>query len=168
MLFLALGMCPLAWSAEAEAEAQLAHAAWFSKRKPPPLTGELLARATNIALGAMNFMDTPYAWGGNTPAEGFDCSGFTRHIYQRVAGMALPRTSEAQSRSTGLVPVDLEDLAPGDLVFFNTLGRAFSHVGIYVGDQRFVHAPRTGTLVRTDSMRSPYWAQRFDGARRAR
>jgi cell wall-associated NlpC family hydrolase len=123
--------------------------------------------ATALALAAMNYLDVPYTWGGNTAEEGFDCSGFTRHVYQRAAGINLPRTTEAQANSQTLTPVGRDDLAPGDLVFFNTLGRTYSHVGVYVGDNKFVHAPRTGAHVRVDNLGGAYWAGRFTGARRA-
>lgn len=139
----------------------------FVSRPPPPMTPEALQRATNLALGAMSFLDVPYTWGGNTPEEGFDCSGFTRHVYQRVAGIPLPRLAESQARVPGFYDVPLSELAPGDLVFFNTLRRPYSHVGIYVGDWKFVHAPRTGAQVRTESLRASYWESRYDGARRA-
>lgn len=131
------------------------------------MTAEALQRATDLALAAMNFLETPYLWGGNTPAEGFDCSGFTRFIYQRVAGIPLPRLAEMQARASGFFDVHPQDLAPGDLVFFNTLRRPYSHVGIYVGDSKFVHAPRTGAQVRTENLRAAYWESRYDGARRA-
>ena len=124
------------------------------------------ARSADLVLGALNFVDVDYKWGGNSAEEGFDCSGFTRHVYQTLGGIALPRRSEEQANAPGLRSIPMRDLSPGDLVFFNTLRRSYSHVGIYVGEGRFVHAPRTGARVRVESMRSSYWANRFDGARR--
>lgn len=125
------------------------------------------AIAGNVVLTALNFVDTPYRYGGNTAATGFDCSGFTRHVYRQALGVTLPRRSAAQARTDDMRAVDVRDLMPGDLVFFNTLSSAYSHVGIYIGDERFVHAPRTGAQVRVEDMRTSYWARRYDGARRA-
>ncbi len=125
-------------------------------------------RAAEIALAAMNFLDVPYVWGGNSADEGFDCSGFTRHVYQRIAGIVLPRHAHAQAAATGFKTIERSELAPGDLVFFNTLRQTFSHVGIYIGDGKFVHAPRAGALVRVENLdQSSYWRGRFTGARRA-
>ena len=124
-------------------------------------------QASDLVLAALNFLDTPYRLGGNDHAQGFDCSGFTRHVFQVALGLTLPRRADEQAQSHELVSVDLDGLVPGDLVFFNTLRRSFSHVGIYVGEGRFVHAPRSGSAVRVEDMRERYWAQRFDGARRA-
>ncbi len=126
------------------------------------------AKSIEIALAAMNFMDVPYTWGGNSAAEGFDCSGFTRHVYQSIAGIVLPRHSAEQARAAGFKEVPRQALAPGDLVFFNTLSQAYSHVGIYVGEGKFVHAPRTGAVVRIENLEvSSYWRSRFTGARRS-
>lgn len=136
----------------------------------PPLAPE---KAAHVVLTAMAFLDTPYRRGGNGAgegSEGFDCSGFTRHVYERSLGLTLPRTAWDQARSPALLEVGVAHLQPGDLVFFNTLQKAFSHVGIYVGEGRFVHAPRPGTAVRVEEMQGPqgrYWTQRFEGARRA-
>jgi cell wall-associated NlpC family hydrolase len=116
----------------------------------------------------MNFLDTPYVFGGSTPTTGFDCSGFTKHVFQTSANITLPRRSEEQAHATGFDDVDLHDILAGDLVFFNTLQRPFSHVGISLGEGRFVHAPRTGANVRTEALRSAYWAPRFNLARRPR
>jgi cell wall-associated NlpC family hydrolase len=97
----------------------------------------------DMVLSAMNFLGVPYRRGGNTPT-GFDCSGFTRHVFERSLGLVLPRRADQQARNAGLLNVQRDELKPGDLVFFNTMRRAFSHVGIYVGDGKFIHAPRTG------------------------
>ncbi len=132
--------------------------------EPPPAVAK--ARA-DLVMTALNFIDVDYKWGGNSAAEGFDCSGFTRHVYQTIGGIPLPRTAESQAAAPGFRTVALHALAPGDLVFFDTLRRAYSHVGIYVGNGRFVHAPRTGAQVRIENMRSSYWSSRFSGARRA-
>lgn len=123
--------------------------------------------ASELVLGAMNFLGVPYRKGGDTAEQGFDCSGFTRHVFSSVLGLTLPRRSAEQARETALAPVEKHELKPGDLVFFNTLKRTFSHVGIYIGDGKFIHSPRTGQAVRIEDMRESYWARRFDGARRA-
>lgn len=122
--------------------------------------------AGDLVLTAMNFLDVRYRRGGNSADEGFDCSGFTRHVVASVLGLQLPRRSAEQAQQAGLPTVDRQALQPGDLVFFNTLKRAFSHVGIYIGDGRFIHSPRSGQAVRVEEMDSPYWARRFNGARR--
>ncbi len=118
-----------------------------------------------IPFYALSLVGTPYKYGGNLPETGMDCSGFVSHVYGQIAGIQLPRSSQEISRhGTALEPVDLQ---PGDLVFFNTLNRAFSHVGVYVGENRFIHASssQTGTVMVSD-MNQPYWSKRFDGARR--
>ena len=133
---------------------------------PSPTELALRQRAADVVFTAMGFLDTPYAYGGNTAQQGFDCSGFTRHVFAQTLSLALPRRAEQQAQARQLRSIERSDLAPGDLVFFNTLQRAYSHVGIYVGDGRFIHAPRSGSAVRVDDMRGSYWASRFDGARR--
>lgn len=129
---------------------------------PPPSE-----RAAEVVILAMDYIDTPYRRGGTDREQGFDCSGFTRHVFERSLGIALPRRSEEQARASSLVRVRRSELAAGDLVFFNTLARQYSHVGIYVGDDRFIHAPRTGAAVRIEDMSLPYWKARYNGARRA-
>lgn len=121
-------------------------------------------RASGLVVNAMGFLGVPYRRGGNSAETGFDCSGFVRAMYEQSIGLILPRKAEQQAAATENIPRD--DLKPGDLVFFNTMRRAFSHVGIYVGDNKFIHAPRPGAGVRVDSMGLAYWSRRFDGARR--
>ena len=117
-----------------------------------------------ISIEAMALVGTPYRYGGNTPDSGFDCSGLVRYVVQRAAAVNLPRTAaEMGRRGTSL---DRRDVASGDLVFFNTTGQPNSHVGIYVGQNRFVHAPATGGTVRLEDMTKSYWASRYNGARR--
>ena len=123
--------------------------------------------ASDLVLSAMNFLGVPYKRGGNSADDGFDCSGFTRHIFEMSLGLVLPRRVDDQAIASGLVRIAREELRPGDLVFFNTLRRTFSHVGIYIGDGKFIHAPRTGSEVRIEDMRQAYWDRRFTGARRA-
>ena len=123
-------------------------------------------KASDMVLTAMNFLGVPYRRGGNSAEDGFDCSGFTRRVFEMSLGLVLPRRAEEQASAKGLIAVKREELKPGDLVFFNTLKRTFSHVGIYVGEGKFIHAPRTGGQVRVEDMRFAYWAKRFTGARR--
>jgi NlpC/P60 family len=130
----------------------------------PPTLRE---RTAELVIAAMNFVGVPYRRGGTSIETGFDCSGFTRHVFDLSLGLVLPRRVDDQASAKGLIEVDKAELRPGDLVFFNTLKRTFSHVGIYVGDGRFIHAPRTGAEVRIENMRYAYWSQRFTGARRA-
>lgn len=130
--------------------------------------GQQVRNATSsLVVSAMNFLGVPYKRGGNTADNGFDCSGFTRHIYENSLGLLLPRKVDEQAKATGLAPVKRDELQPGDLVFFNTLKRTFSHVGIYVGEGKFIHAPKPGGEVRVENMGVRYWAKRFTGARRA-
>lgn len=123
--------------------------------------------ASDLVLSAMNFLGVPYRRGGNTAESGFDCSGFTRHIFEGSLGLLLPRRAEEQARAPGFLSVQRDELKPGDLVFFNTVRRTFSHVGIYIGDNKFIHSPRAGGEVRIEDMRVAYWTQRYNGARRA-
>jgi cell wall-associated NlpC family hydrolase len=122
--------------------------------------------ASELVLTAMNFLGVPYQRGGASADQGFDCSGFTRHLFASTLGFVLPRRSDEQAMKAGLQEVPRSELLPGDLVFFNTMKRAFSHVGVYIGDGRFIHSPRSGGHVRVESMGQRYWTHRFDGARR--
>ena len=123
--------------------------------------------ASELVLASMNFLGVPYKQGGTSADDGFDCSGFTRHIFELSIGLVLPRRADQQANQAGLLRVARDELKPGDLVFFNTMRRAFSHVGIYVGDGKFIHSPRAGGEVRVEDMRQAYWTKRFNGARRA-
>ncbi|MES2715639.1 MAG: C40 family peptidase [Pseudomonadota bacterium] len=123
--------------------------------------------ASDLVMTAMNFLGVPYRLGGSSEQSGFDCSGFTRHIFENSIGLVLPRRADEQATTAGLLNIHRAELKPGDLVFFNTMRRTFSHVGIYVGDDKFIHAPRAGGAVRIEDMRSSYWERRFTGARRA-
>jgi cell wall-associated NlpC family hydrolase len=117
-----------------------------------------------VALHALSQVGTPYRFGGTSPEAGFDCSGLVFYVYQRGAGVALPR--DTQRLSEVGAPVSADELEPGDLVFFNTSGRPYSHVGIYLGAGRFIHAPTTGGSVQLVHIRDRYWQTRYDGARR--
>ena len=123
--------------------------------------------ASDLVMTAMNFLGVPYRLGGSSEQSGFDCSGFTRHIFENSIGLVLPRRADEQATTAGLLSIQRAELKPGDLVFFNTMRRTFSHVGIYVGDDKFIHAPRAGGAVRIEDMRTSYWDRRFTGARRA-
>jgi cell wall-associated NlpC family hydrolase len=135
---------------------------------PPPPRVSFIDRATttvqDVIDKAVDLLGIPYRFGGTTPESGFDCSGFVSHVFYTGFGLILPRSALEQSKAGRAVP--FTELKPGDLVFFNTMRHAFSHVGIYLGNDQFVHAPRTGERVRVDSMNDSYWIQRFNGARR--
>ncbi len=121
-------------------------------------------RARELVIHALALIGVNYKYGGGSPDNGFDCSGLVSHVFQEVIGLALPRNSRAMSRVGE--KVDETELQPGDLVFFNTRRRPFSHVGIYIGDARFVHAPSRGRDVEVSNLRSRYWNKRYNGARR--
>jgi cell wall-associated NlpC family hydrolase len=121
-------------------------------------------RASDLVLTAMGFLGVPYHRGGNSADTGFDCSGFVRAMYEQTIGLVLPRRANEQAAATQTI--DKKDLQPGDLVFFNTMKRTFSHVGIYVGNGKFIHSPKPGAEVRVEDMGVGYWQRRFDGARR--
>jgi cell wall-associated NlpC family hydrolase len=138
-----------------------------SNAEPASLLRRMHDRASSLTSAAMDLVGVRYRRGGTSADSGFDCSGFTRHVFEMSLGLVLPRRADEQATAPGLVAVRRDDLRPGDLVFFNTLRRTFSHVGIYIGGNRFVHSPRPGSSVRTEDMGLAYWAQRFTGARRA-
>lgn len=121
-------------------------------------------KASTLVVNAMGFLGVPYKRGGNSAETGFDCSGFVRAMYEQTVGLLLPRRADQQAAATQVI--DKKELQPGDLVFFNTMRRNFSHVGIYVGDNKSIHAPRSGAEVRVEDMGVAYWARRFNGARR--
>ncbi|TNF62016.1 MAG: peptidoglycan endopeptidase [Burkholderiales bacterium] len=120
--------------------------------------------ASSLVISAMSFLGVPYRYGGNSREAGLDCSGFVRLVFEQSVGKVLPRRAAEQAAATHVI--GRQELQPGDLVFFNTMRRAFSHVGIYVGEGRFIHAPRAGAQVRVEDMRTAYWSERFNGARR--
>lgn len=125
-------------------------------------------KTSDMVLSAMSFLGVPYTPGGSSVEEGFDCSGFTRRVFELSLGLVLPRRADEQAKDSALATVRRDELKPGDLVFFNTMRRTFSHVGIYVGEGKFIHSPRTGATVRMEDMREAYWKKRFTGARRAK
>ncbi len=132
-----------------------------------PRSPRVREQASDLVLTAMNFLGARYRHGGKSAEQGFDCSGFTRQVFETSLGLVLPRSADEQASASILVEIQRDDVQPGDLVFFNTMRRTFSHVGIYIGDGKFIHAPRTGREVRIEDMQFAYWAQRFTGARRA-
>ncbi len=147
----------------------LAAGAWLAS--PVQAGGEWTASAqrtagagSELVLRSLSMVGVRYRRGGNSPETGLDCSGLVQLVFRDTLGLVLPRRSEEMSRAGASVA--REHLEPGDLVFFNTLRRAFSHVGIYIGDNRFVHAPSSGGRVRVESIDSRYWTRRFNGARR--
>lgn len=121
-------------------------------------------QANDVLMRAISLVGTPYVWGGNTPESGFDCSGLVNYVFRDMLDLRLPRTSRELS-ALSAPAVEAAWLATGDLVFFANGGQV-SHVGIYVGDGRFVHAPRTGGVVRLERLDGRYWQQRYAGARR--
>jgi cell wall-associated NlpC family hydrolase len=136
-------------------------------QKPPPADiGPMSEQRAEALLQTLLALGLDYRYGGGSPESGFDCSGLVAHVFREAYGIELPHNARAQSRFG--VRVSLSELRAGDLVFYNTLNRPFSHVGIYLGDGRFVHAPKTGAQVRVEAINGSYWTRRFDGARRIR
>jgi len=121
-------------------------------------------RAGEVLVNALSLTGIKYARGGNTPETGFDCSGFVRYVFKQAASLTLPHSALAISQIGKTVPKN--DLQPGDLVFFNTMRNTFSHVGIYLGNNRFIHSPSAGGKVRVENMQDGYWSTRFSGAQR--
>ena len=142
--------------------------------RPEPTAGQassaasstpgVLQSAQDLAIYALGLIGVDYKYGGSSPEHGLDCSGLVRYVFQEVVGVTLPRTSREMARLGGRVAQT--DLRAGDLVFFNTRSSPFSHVGIYLGDNRFIHAPHRGGEVEIVAMTQHYWQQRYDGARR--
>lgn len=135
--------------------------------RPPQVDAPAAAAhpGSEVVLRALALTGVRYRYGGNTPTTGFDCSGFVRWVYREVDGVELPRSSRAMA-AMDRPAVPAGQLLPGDLVFFRIRGRHVSHVGIYTGDGRFVHAPSRGGRVRVDPLDDPYWQPRYAGARR--
>ncbi|MGO3892013.1 MAG: C40 family peptidase [Paenalcaligenes sp.] len=120
--------------------------------------------SNDFAEAALSFLGTKYRYGGSGPETGFDCSGLVGYAAEKSLGLKLPRQSAELAKEGE--SVNRNDLQKGDLVFFNTRGARFSHVGIYIGNNKFVHAPRTGAVVRVEDMTVSYWNKRYNGARR--
>ena len=130
----------------------------------PSLFERYTSSAKDLVLKGLELVGINYRFGGTDPDSGLDCSGFVQVVFKDAVGLLLPRTAREQSEVGNVV--DKKELKPGDLVFFNTMRRAFSHVGIYLGDNRFMHAPRTGAEIRVEDMSQGYWVKRYNGARR--
>ena len=120
-------------------------------------------KGNEVSLFALGLIDTGYRFGGKNPEAGLDCSGMVTYIFDRAAGLKLGGSAADIARRGR--PVDRDDLRPGDLVFFNTRNASFSHVGVYIGENRFVHAPSGNGRVRIDQLDARYYAQRFEAAR---
>ncbi|WMD18003.1 C40 family peptidase [Achromobacter seleniivolatilans] len=134
----------------------------FKRDRQKPHTG---VNGDNAMVSeALNYLGIRYRFGGNSPDTGFDCSGLVAYSAERSLGLKLPRNA-AEIAQQGM-SVAKNELKAGDLVFFNTMGRRYSHVGIYLGDDRFVHSPSSGGVVRVESMTMAYWSKRYNGARR--
>ena len=132
--------------------------------KPIDPKGASNYQSDDIAIAASKLIGVPYRWGGNTPASGFDCSGLVYYVFAQSRQIYLPRTTSEMSKFGQNIPKSA--LTPGDLVFFNTLGDPYSHVGIYTGKGKFVHAPTSGGTVRQEDLSANYWSSRFTEARR--
>lgn len=139
-----------------------------TEQQKPAEELSLFERYTNSAqdliLKGLELVGVNYRRGGTNADSGLDCSGFVQLVFRDAAGLILPRTAREQSQVGD--NIDKAELKAGDLVFFNTMRHAFSHVGIYLGDNRFLHAPRSGAEVRVEDMRQSYWVKRYNGARR--
>ncbi len=158
-----LGMLSLAWAGPAPDHL-------VAESEPMPSVSdsntESLSQGMNLVSEANKYIGTPYRWGGTSPQTGFDCSGFVQFIFRHALNIKLPRLPIDMSRLGERI--NREELAPGDLVFFNTRGGNFTHVGIYVSDSQFIHAPRPRTRVTVSRMDSSYYRHRFTHAVRIR
>jgi len=141
-------------------QAGRAYIARVSDRFADTVTG----KSEELINRAMEVIGVRYRWDSELPQSGLDGSSFVGYVFKDKLGFLLPRKSTQMSRVGK--PISREELQPGDLVFFNTMRLTFSHVGIYVGDNKFIHSPSKGTSVRVDDLGSLYWDKRFDGARR--
>ncbi|MDG9886468.1 C40 family peptidase [Pseudomonas putida CSV86] len=124
------------------------------------------SQSSDVLSRAVNQLGTPYRWGGSTPGKGFDCSGLVKYAFNDIDEVDLPRTSNAMANGDHGVKVERKDLKPGDLLFFNIRSRRVNHVAIYLGNDRFIHAPRTGKNVTIDTLNKPYWQKHYVVAKR--
>lgn len=166
LFLLSVAMAPA--HADESAAETIPFSATLAAPDESPVQTSFIARAASrvetTLERALDFIGIRYKRGGSTPETGFDCSGFVKYLYDETLGLVLPHNAKAISQSGE--KVDKNELRPGDLVFFNTMRRAFSHVGIYLGDNKFIHAPRAGARVRIEDMNARYWSRRYNGARR--
>lgn len=150
-------------SLQLQAQTQLnENEAQLSQIETPTLNWS--SRAQEVLLSALSLTGIRYKYGGNNPDTGFDCSGFVRYVFNQAVQLGLPRSALEMSRLG--VKVTKNELQPGDLVFFNTMRKTFSHVGIYIGNNRFIHSPSQGGEVKVEDMQHIYWQKRFNGAKR--
>jgi cell wall-associated NlpC family hydrolase len=164
---LLLALCLFGTAAHADEPLQLQPSLALGESAASPsasLVSSAVSGAEATLDRALDFIGIRYKRGGNSPETGFDCSGFVRYLYNETLGLVLPHNAKAISQEGDRV--EKAELKPGDLVFFNTMRRAFSHVGIYLGNNQFVHAPRSGGRVRIEDMSDKYWSRRYNGARR--
>ncbi|MBO0492563.1 C40 family peptidase [Pseudomonas sp. Marseille-Q1929] len=137
----------------------------LSKAHANGLVGVNTKQSSNVLSRAVNVLGTPYRWGGSSPSKGFDCSGLVKYAFNDVAAVDLPRTSNAMAAGHGQ-KVDRKDLKPGDLLFFKLKSRQVNHVAIYLGNDRFIHAPRRGKSVSIDTLKKPFWDKNYVIAKR--
>lgn len=165
ILFLLLVALCATWSA-VHAEETAAQMPDLSNSSNSSFMSRAMTSVEDTLDRALDFIGIRYKRGGSSPETGFDCSGFVRYVYNETLGLVLPHNAKAIAQQGE--HVEKIELQPGDLVFFNTMRRAFSHVGIYLGNNQFIHAPRSGTRVRVEDMSDRYWSRRYNGARRFR
>ncbi|HKS14837.1 MAG TPA: C40 family peptidase [Pseudomonas sp.] len=151
--------------APAQPISQRARPANAAKTANPQVASASAKQSSAVLSRAVNMLGTPYRWGGSTPAKGFDCSGLVKYAFNDVQDVDLPRTSNAMAQGHG-VKVARKDLKPGDLIFFNIKSRRVNHVAIYLGNDRFIHAPRRGKRVSIDTLNKPYWKKHYVVAKR--
>jgi len=165
LLWLLLAMPPSVQAAGTDPMADFLRAqGWLSSPATEGISARPAETLSPLVVHTMAYLDTPYRLGGSQLSEGLDCSGLVQAAVWHTLGLRLPRRASEQAQATR--PIDIGDMVPGDLVFFNTQGPEYSHVGIYVGQGRFIHAPRSGAQVRLEQMDTPYWRSRFNGSRR--
>jgi len=162
LLSLSTDQCALAMPDESQPAAEPGRSA--SKANSGSIVAPLASDVQSVLMHALSLIGVNYRYGGNSVERGFDCSGFVRYVFAEAIAMELPRSSYGMSRLGK--HISQNHLIPGDLLFYNTLRRQFSHVAIYLGEGRFVHAPSKGKQVEIVDMSDPYWKKRFNGARR--
>ena len=152
-------------TASSKPSAKRAHHGTTSSTAKSTLAQMPAKQSSDVLSRAVNVLGTPYRWGGSSPSKGFDCSGLVRYAFNDVATVDLPRNSSAMASGHGQ-KVDRKDLKPGDLIFFNIKSRKVNHVAIYLGNDRFIHAPRRGKAVTIDTLKKPYWQSHYVVAKR--